>query len=96
MTNPAWKKFEQKVAKKLGGRRIPVSGTGSIKGDVITDALLIDCKHGKQIPKTLVSWFEKVKEEAKLEGKIPALVLKPKGKHYELIVIRLDDFEKIR
>ena len=92
MSNPAWKKFEQKVAKKLNGKRIPVSGAGSIKGDVITDTLLVDCKHGRQIPKTLINWFEKIKKDAQSEGKIPALVLKPKGKHYELLVMTLDDF----
>jgi len=96
MTDPAWKKLERKVAKNLHGRRIPCSGVSSdFKGDVETDSYLIDCKHGKQIPKTIISWFEKIKKDAEKVGKEPALVLKPKGKHYELVVISMQNFKKL-
>jgi len=96
MSNPSWKKLEQKIAKKLGGKRIPCSGVSrDFKGDVVTDKLLIDCKHGEQIPKKLIDWWRKVKEEAEKMDKIPALVLKKKGMRGELIVLNVDDFKKI-
>jgi len=96
MSNPAWKKFEQKIAKELEGHRIPCSGVAKdFKGDVETDIFLIDCKHGKQIPKRLIDWYEKIKKDAKHKGKIPILILKPKGKHYELVVISLKNFKEM-
>jgi len=92
VSNPNWKKLEQKIAKKLGGRRIPCSGVSrDFKGDVITDKLLIDCKYGEQIPKKLIDWWNKIEKEAKEMGKKPALVLKKKSMRGELIVLKLDD-----
>ena len=96
MSNPSWKKLEQKIAKKLGGKRIPVSGVSrDFKGDVLTDKLLIDCKYGKQIPKKLIDWWKKVKEEAKKMERMPALVLKKKGLRGELIILDVDDFRRL-
>ena len=96
MSNPSWKKLEQKIAKKLGGRRIPCSGVSrDFKGDVITDELLIDCKYGEQIPKKIIDWWKKIKEEAKKMNKMPALVLKKKEMRGELIILDLDDFKRL-
>lgn len=96
MANPSWKKLEQRIAKKLGGRRVPCSGVSrDFKGDVITDKFLIDCKYGDQIPKKLIDWWRKVEEEAKENNKIPALVIKKKGMRGELLILNLDDFLEV-
>lgn len=96
MNNPAWKKFEQKIAKKLGGKRIPCSGVSrDFKGDVITDKFLIDCKWGEQIPKKIIEWWKKIEKEAKENNKIPALVIKKKGMKGELIILDLDKFVEL-
>ena len=93
--NPSWKKLEQKVAKKLGGRRIPCSGVSrDFKGDVITDRFLIECKYGEQIPKKIIDWWNKIEKEAKKMNKKPALVLKKKGMRGELIIFKLEDIQK--
>ena len=96
MPDKTWKAFERKVAKILGGKRIPSSGAApGFKGDVEHPLFFIECKHGLQIPKTIVSWYLKAKEQAKKESKIPIVVMKPKGKHEEYVVISLTDFAKL-
>jgi len=96
MSNPSWKKLEQKIAKKLGGKRIPCSGVSrDFKGDVITDKLLVDCKYGEQIPKRIIDWWKKVKDEAEKMNRLPAIVLKKKGMKGELIILDIDDFRKM-
>ena len=96
MGDRAWKAFERKVAKILGGKRIPSSGAApGFKGDVEHPLFFIECKHGLQIPKTIVSWYLKAKEQAKKESKIPIVVMKPRGKHDEYVFISLTDFAKL-
>ena len=62
MPNKTWKDLERKVAKMLGGQRIAASGNGAIKGDVQHDTYFIECKWGKQIPKTVLKWHEELKK----------------------------------
>lgn len=62
------KKQESKVAKTVGGQRIPNSGaTPFSKGDVTTDLILIECKT-KVTPSNSMSvkkeWIDKNREEA--------------------------------
>jgi len=96
MGDRAWKAFERKVAKILGGKRIPSSGAApGFKGDVEHPLFFIECKWGKHIPKTIIEWYLKAKEQAKKESKIPIVVMKPKGKHEEYVVISLTDFAKL-
>jgi len=67
MPNKTWKDLERKVAKMLGGQRIAASGNGGIKGDVQHDTYFIECKWGKQIPKTVLKWHEWMKEDKSIE-----------------------------
>jgi len=81
MPNKTWKDLERKVAKMLGGQRIAASGTGAIKGDVQHDTYFIECKWGKQIPKTVLKWHEALKEDGywhiiRYEANIPDTILK--------------------
>jgi len=87
-----WKKFERKVAKKLGGVRTPLSGSHSrhTSGDVIHDRFYVECKYRSRF--AVVTLFDEVKERAKKEGKIPILALKQKNRRGELVVLDLDDF----
>lgn len=63
MVSNNWKKVEYKVAKMLGGTRVPVSGRArGFKGDVEHPEYFIEVKTGKQIPKCVIKWhkeFEK-------------------------------------
>jgi len=92
MPNKTWKNLERKVAKLLGGKRIPCSGVAEgFKGDVEHKHFFIECKWGKQIPKTIVEWFRKAEKQAP-KDKIPILIMKPKGMHREFVLIKLEHF----
>ena len=62
-TRRASLKQEKKVAQQLGGKVQPNSGaTDYIKGDVVTDNMLIECKTVMKPQKTVSikkEWFEK-------------------------------------
>ena len=115
MPNKTWKNLERKVATMLGGKRVPSSGAGAIKGDVQHDIYFIECKWGNQIPKwvtkqheilkdftiwflplidtdvpqTILNWYYKARMQA--DGKIPLLVMKPKGVHNEFVFYEVAD-----
>jgi len=54
MPNKTWKDLERKVAKMLGG-------------NVQHPIYHIECKWGKQIPKTVLKWHEWMKEDKSIE-----------------------------
>ena len=119
-----WKKVEYKVAKILGGKRVPVSGRAEvIKGDVEHSKYFVEVKTGNQvpkkvlkwnrqieighrilkedfdgilklnkkdIPKTIMDWFEKAEGEAPKE-KIVLLIMKPKYCHDEYVLWKKDN-----
>jgi len=83
MKSNNWKKVEYKVAKMLGGMRVPVSGRSeTIKGDVAHKKYFIEVKSGKQIPKWVFKTYEKKKKEIEKKGyivikeKMPKTILK--------------------
>jgi len=90
--NKTWKSFERRVAKALGGKRIPCSGTGEIQGDVLHDKFFIECKYRKKF--AIQKWYEEAKEKNK-EGKITLIVVKMKNKHNTFVVMDIEDFKKV-
>lgn len=96
-------KQEKRLAKKVGGRVQPGSGsTWGSKGDVKTKghfveddlAFLYECKYtdGKGFRVTVDLWKE-ISDKAFFEGKRPALQLEIKDLH--LVVIEEDDWLSI-
>ncbi len=59
---------EQKVAKNIGGKKTPGSGsTAFVKGDVLTNNVLIECKTCTEPRKQMcvkLDWIRKNEEEA--------------------------------
>jgi len=101
-----WKSVERKVAKKLGGVRIPLSGRNNMGkiGDVELIGYNVECKSGRQIPKAVTGWLETLRalphvDETKglgvlFGGEIPILVLQPFQKKEQIVVLTLTDFAK--
>ena len=100
MATSTWKAIERKVAELLLGKRVPCSGNGSIKGDVIqlrlVPGVLAEVKHGKQVldagPKKLSGWLQEAERDAATAGCTgPILVLHPEGDNIRdsLVVMRL-------
>jgi hypothetical protein len=94
------KAMERRIAKLLGGRRIPLSGSlFSMPGDVITDRFLVECKlrgsSGKKQIAIEKAWLTKIEKEAKAQGRIPLLVFKYKNDKSDYVVLNLKDFLKL-
>jgi hypothetical protein len=91
-SDSTWKALERKVAKLLGGVRNPLSGGAGrhTRGDVIHPTLYVECKLRQSL--SIWSWFKDTAEKAKVEGKIPILVIKEKSKKGELVVLDIKDF----
>jgi hypothetical protein len=75
------KAFERKLAKATGGKRVPTSGAGSIKGDVLTRFTLIEAKtsaridaSGEKVIQLKREWLLKMLKEAQSEGKLIAVL----------------------
>jgi len=85
--------MERKVAKTVGGQRIPCSGSfifRDVSGDVLHDRFEIECKYRSKF--VLKKWFDKLKIQARKNKKIPLLVVKMKGQHGEYIIMDLESF----
>ena len=89
-----WKSCERRVAKLLGGKRVPVSGRS--RGDcpdVEHPTLSIECKSRKKLP----AWMEDAMRQAEAaakNGRLPVVVLHQDRTPYGegLVVLRLNDF----
>jgi len=94
---PAWKSLERKTAEQLRGERIIRENFSDHDIDVEHPLFAVDCKSRKTM--AVWSWFKKlekdIKEIARHKDKVPMLVLKEKGKHGELAVLRLNDLLKL-
>ncbi len=89
-----WKQAERRIAKLLGGRRIPI--TGRQRGDVPDiehDALSIEVKSRKALPAWLLGALSQAQAASK-KGKVPVVVLHQDHTPYteSLVVLTLSDF----
>lgn len=96
MTDRTWKAVERRVAKKLGGVRIALSGRSNMGaiGDVQLVGYATEVKSGRQVPKTVVAWLETIRGLA-TPGEIPILVLQPKSLKEQIAVLTLTDFSRL-
>ena len=92
---------EEQAARDYGGRLVPKSGSGDLKGDVETPTELIECKHTEKLGFRLVlaDWLAHV-QHALLAGKRPVWEIEytlPDGStpRYAVVVDR-DDYKAMR
>lgn len=87
-----WKAFERFVAKEIfnsvrniGSGKINSKDDGTPRsGDVISNTYEVECKCYKKI--SIFRWWDKLKEESKINGKIPVLVMKEVGDNKDILV----------
>ena len=86
MAKGNFKWHERRIARLLGGRRIPNSGFG--QPDVIAGMFAVQCKHRVSLPKWFTDAWKQAKRDAK-EGQVPVLVvsLSTQGRKAEDFVI---------
>ena len=91
MADKPWKAEEREVARKMGGRRTPLSGGRSghlTSSDVLVDKYYVEVKLYKKL--MVNTLFQDTKAKAKKEGRIPIVVMRTKGQRDRIAVI---DFE---
>jgi hypothetical protein len=89
-----WKSTERAVAKRLGGRRVPI--TGRQRGDtpdVAHEWLSVEVKHKAQLP----LWLHDAMSQAvaaQRNGQMPIVVLHQSGQRHDndLVVVRMRDW----
>ena len=91
----AWKRAEYQAADKLGGKRITLSGGrgANCKGDVELPGWLVEVKYRKLF--AVWSMYLEVEAKARKEGKNALLILKERGNHGELAVMRIEHFKEL-
>lgn len=72
---------EERVAKKVGGKRVAGSGASDYsKGDVRLDRFLIECKKSEKLSLRIKQeWLKKISNEARAKEKWPALSIEIQG-----------------
>ncbi len=92
----AWKAAEYRAAKKLGGRRNPLSGGRGIrdKGDVKLFGWYVEVKYRKLF--SVFNMFLEAEKKAKEEDKNALLILTQKGTHGQLAVFRIEYFKDLK
>lgn len=92
-----WKEAERRIARLLGGQRVPI--TGRARGsspDIDHDKYSIEVKHRESYPDWLMEAFEQADMARKVSGdneKISLVILHEKGQPYTdcLTLMRLRD-----
>ena len=90
----AYKAAEYKAAKRLGGKRIVLSGGrgAGCKGDVELPGWLVEVKYRKHF--SVWNLFREVEKQARKEGKNALLILTEKNTHGQLAVMRIEYFKE--
>ena len=90
----AWKAFERRIAKRVGGRRIPV--TGEREGaDVIAGPFVYQAKLRRGLPSYLRDWLKGIVAAGERSGTTGVVVWK--GPHTNdddaVVLLRLKDWQ---
>jgi hypothetical protein len=93
MSNPAWKKFERRVAEFFGTTRNALSGSNSkiSSSDTIHPHLFLEAKLRDSF--AIHSLWKDTAAKAKKEGKVPVVVTQQKRDHGFLITVHKDDLD---
>src|SRR6185436_28311 len=101
------RRMEDRVAKFLGGNRVPMSGAGSLKGDGLVytpiGLLVLECKvtsgggpAGPTLYFPACRWMTKLESDTKaLKGKFGILIIHYHGTNQDYVVMRRDWFYHI-
>jgi len=86
------KRFEKKIAERLGGRRLGVLGGE----DVLHPIYSIECKSREKLPKWFESFWKQTMDNCE-EYKVPLLVIHLLNQRHDedWVVMKLSDFEQL-
>ena len=94
MPDKAWKAFERRVAKRVGGKRIPVTGERD-GADVVAGPFVYQAKLRKGVPSYLRDWLRGIVAAGERCGSTGVVVWKQPGAKDDdaLVLLRLKDWQ---
>ena len=94
MADKSWKAFERRIAKKLGGKRIPVTGERD-GADVVAGPFVYQAKLRKGVPSYLRDWLRGIVSSGERSGATGVVIWKaPNARDDEaVVVLRLKDWQ---
>ena len=96
MADKSWKAFERRLAARVGGRRIPVTGERD-GADVIAGQFVYQAKLRRGLPSYLRDWLRGIVAAGERSGTTGVVVWKtPREKDDDaVVVLRLLDWQKL-
>ena len=96
MADFAWKAFERRLAKRVGGKRIPVTGERG-GADVDAGPFVYQAKLRRGVPSYLREWLRGIVEAGSRKGSIGVVIWKqPRSRDDEsLVILRLRDWQDL-
>ncbi len=92
MPDANWKRAERRTAAILNGQRVSKHSQGEGGADVLAPGLAVEVKYtSRALPKYLADALLQARAGAK-EGRVPAVVLRQKGKRGGVVVMDLEAF----
>lgn len=97
MSRHSWKRSEREISKRLGGKRIPVTGIDRHGADVVTPLLHVQVKTGRNRPSYLADWLDGICADAQPHGKAGVVIWQATRERIaeSVVVMRLSDFEAL-
>ena len=90
-----WKAFEREAARFFGSTRTPLSGGNSkiTRSDSLHKRIYIESKY--RAKHAILATWRDAKAKADVEGKVPVVCVREKGKKGFWILIHCEDLEEI-
>ena len=94
MPDKSWKAFERRLARRVGGRRIPVTGERD-GADVVALPFVYQAKLRKGVPDYLKAWLRGIVAAGERSGATGVVVWKAPGARDDdaVVVLRLKDWQ---
>ena len=96
MPDKSWKAFERRLAKRVGGRRIPVTGIDRDGADVVAGPFCYQAKLRRGLPSYLRAWLRGIVAAGERSGGSTGVVVwkAPNARDDDaVVVLRLKDWQ---
>ena len=97
MADKSWKAFERRIAERVGGKRIPVTGLDRAGADVVAGQFVYQAKLRRGLPSYLRTWIDGIVETAKRKNATGIVVWKQPGERVDdsIVLMKLKDWQKL-
>ena len=96
MADRSWKAFERRIAERVGGKRIPVTGERD-GADVVADSFVYQAKLRRGLPSYLRDWLRGIVSAGERKNSIGVVIWKAPHKPDDdaVVILRLADWQAL-